>query len=585
MKKRIFIGLIMISLLTGLLFTLVVGAVLPISAQRRVIDSLQQEAAFIRARTPEEGISTDFFNRLITDSRVTWIAADGHVHFDQPADAQAMENHADRPEFIQALSQGRGTAVRYSSTLGQDMMYYALRLEDGSVLRLAAPVQVTHLLFSDMLPWLGVCLAVCLIGALVIARLLTGDLSRAIARINLDTPEEVDTFEELSPLLTRISQQNQRGREQLDALAQKQQEMDKLIDSMSEGFMVLDARRRILTINRSAAAMLEVDPHDALGKTLPEISRKPEILQLLQQMDSTGEASVTMPWDLKIYALNASVVEGSEGAVLLLGDVTERIEGENMRKRFTANVSHELRTPLTTICGYSEMLQSGMVKPGDEKEFYARISSESKRLLALVEDILRLSQMDEGYPGGLYKRVSLWDTAREALSSLQPMADKKDVRLNLLGEKLSIMGDPTLLSELMFNLVDNAIKYNRIGGHVDVTIRQGREGIDLVVQDNGIGIERGQQDKIFERFYRTDKSRSKETGGTGLGLSIVKHSAEYHRASLTVDSEPGLGTTIIVTFPRSQPAETTDKSDKKKKSADKKSADAPKKGKKDKSGQ
>ncbi len=586
MKKRIFIGLIMISLLTGLLFTLVVGAVLPISAQRRVIDSLQQEAALVRTRMPAEGASADFLNRLITDSRITWIAADGHVHYDHPADAQTMENHANRPEVIQALASGRGSAVRHSQTLGQDMMYYALRLGDGSVLRLAAPVQVTRLLFSDLLPWLGICLALCLVAALLIARLLTTDLTRAIAGINLDAPEEVDTFEELSPLLTRISQQNQRGHEQLNALAQKQQEMDTLIDGMSEGFMVLDARRRVITINRSAAAMLAVDPGEALGKTLPEISRRPEILQLLQEMDRAGEAAVTMPWDLKSYAINASAIQDAQGAVLLLRDVTERVEGENMRKRFTANVSHELRTPLTTICGYSEMLQSGMVKPGDEQEFFARIASESKRMLALVEDILRLSRLDEGHPGGQYKRVSLWEIAQDALASLTPAADKKEVSLHLRGDKLSIIGDPTLLSELVSNLVDNAIKYNRIGGRVDVSILPAKDGVNLVVQDNGIGIERSQQDKIFERFYRTDKSRNKDTGGTGLGLSIVKHSAEYHRATLRVDSEVGLGTTITVTFPTTQPpAPVDDKRAKKKSRIDKKPADTDKKGKKDRADQ
>ena len=549
MKKRIFASLLLVALLTGLFSILIAWGVLPGAAARRTEESLSQAAALLELRLPPQGPDEAFFNSIVSVNRITWIAADGTVRFDSQEDARGMDNHRDRPEVQEALATGSGSATRHSDTLSEDLLYYAQRLKDGSVLRLAAPVRLTRVLFRDLLPWL----AAGVVASLVLSALLAGRIGKGfthtIEQIDMDRPEEGRAYEELSPLLSRINRQNLQAQEQLRALQRQQQEMDALLNGMSEGFLVLDDQRRVQRINPSAAALLHVPVESAAGRSITELYRRPELLDFLDELQEQGTASATLPWDLRSYQWSASRLHGAGATVVLLRDVTRMVEGEAMRRRFTANVSHELRTPLTAICGYSEMLDNGMVQKDDEKEFIARINAESKRLLQLIEDILELSKLDEGYPGGRSKRLSLYDTAKESLQQFKPVAENKQVKLSLKGDKADVLGDPTLLSELINNLVDNAIKYNRQDGRVDLEIRQGRDTVDLTVHDTGIGIAPDQQDKIFERFYRTDNSRSKETGGTGLGLSIVKHSAEYHKATLQLDSQPGQGTSITVRFP------------------------------------
>lgn len=319
---------------------------------------------------------------------------------------------------------------------------------------------------------------------------------------------------------------------------------------MSEGFVILDMQLNILSINRSACRLFGTTHEEAVGKPLPAINRQPEIMRLILDLENLKESDTQFPLHGRTYQMTANVVDDRErGIVLLVTDITDKVEGENMRKRFSANVSHELRTPLTTICGYTEMLDSGMVNQEDHADFFGRINKESKRMLTLVEDILKLSKMDEGYPGGHRDPVSLLSIAKTTAETLENAALLKGVTLHVAGEDAKVVGYKTLLSELTFNLMDNAIKYNKQGGRVDVHVARRPGETVLTVQDTGIGIEGYQQDKIFERFYRTDKSRSKETGGTGLGLSIVKHAAEYHKARLAVDSRLGEGTTMTVVFP------------------------------------
>lgn len=550
MKKRIFIAMLVVTLLSGVFYALLVTGALPDYARSRALSRMQQELNDLRTKAREQGgPDPAFLSRVVTTGRLTLIGADGSVLYDSDADADQMENHLQRPEVKAALIQGSGSDQRLSATTGEDYLYYAQRLGGTQVLRLAQPLQMVRLTSKEILPWLFGGLMLSLIAALIVSSTLARQFSRSIALIDLDRPEDSRAYDELSPLIGRLSQQNQQVSQQMTSLRQKQLEMDALLDGMSEGFMALDKRRRIMSINQSAARMLNTKADYATGRTLAEVSRKPELIRLLDELYEVGAAAVTMPWENRSYALSANLVEDSGKAVILLRDVTQMVEGDNMRKRFTANVSHELRTPLTTICGYSEMLQSGMVKEDDKKDFVGRIARESRRMLALVEDILRLSRLDEGYPGGQFKRVSLHEAAQRAIASLTPVAEKKGVALSLTGEKLNIMGDPTLLDELVFNLVDNAIKYNRQDGRVDLRIGHKDGSITLAVQDTGVGIERSQQDKIFERFFRTDNSRSKETGGTGLGLSIVKHSVEYHNAQLQLESEVGQGTTITIYFP------------------------------------
>lgn len=550
MRKRIFAGLMTIALLTGVLYTLLVSSVLPSNARHRALEDLRGEARTLARLYPKEGFDPVQLQNLLSVNRVTLIQTDGTVLFDSQQRAESMPNHLDRPEVAQAISQGSGSAARYSQTLKAEFLYYAWRLPDGSVLRLSSSSEETGVVLKALLPWLLGGLVLSVLISYAFAGLLSRRITRSIDSIDLDVPEEAVTFEELTPMLSRIQQQNIHSARQVAEMQEKQQQMDALLNSMSEGFIVLDSLHRLVTINQSAARMLKADAVASLGRTLAEISRKPEVMQMLHDLDGSGNAVATLHVDKQSLLLSASTVPSTRGAVLLLQDVTQKLEGETMRKRFTANVSHELRTPLTTICGYSEMLASGMVKKEDEKEFLSRIAGESNRMLALVEDILRLSKLDEGYPGGQHKQVNLYKTAREAMDALQNVAQASKVSLHLSGDKAEVRGDKTLLGEMISNLLDNAIKYNRDGGRVDLTLKDSKAAVTLSVADTGIGIEASQQDKIFERFYRTDNSRSKETGGTGLGLSIVKHAAEYHHATLQINSQPGTGTTITVTFPK-----------------------------------
>lgn len=558
MKKRIFAALLLVALLVGLLYSLLLAAALPEYTRRRTILTLQSELALLRNSAQEQGgLSEQFLHSFLSLYRVSLISPEGRVLYDSQADPDEMGNHRDRPEVQEALREGSASASRPSETSGETLLYFAQRLPEGSVLRLSAPLRLVRLSFQEMLPYLLGGLLLGLLAAALLSILLSRAFSRSIAAIDLDHPQEATAYEELSPLLSRLSLQNRRVGQQMDALRMKQQEMDALIDGMSEGFLALDGQKRVISINRSAAAMLGTEALSAMGRSLPEISRRPEILSMLDELFRDGSALATLQMERKTYALSANLVGDSGSAVLLLRDVTRLMEGEEMRKRFTANVSHELRTPLTAICGYAEMLQGGMVKPEDVDGTLTRISEESKRMLALVEDILRLSKLDEGYPGGQMKRLSLYEAAERALARLKPLAEQKGVKLSLKGEKLAVLGDPTLLDELVSNLIDNAIKYNTEGGRVKLRVEQGEQSVDLLVEDSGLGIDPSQQERIFERFYRTDSSRSKETGGTGLGLSIVKHSAEYHKAKLSLQSQPGQGTTIRVSFPL--PADDTKK--------------------------
>ncbi len=547
MKRRIFFSLLITALLTSVLMVLLVSQALPAAAGRRTADSLRQEAALFRQKLPQED-RTAYLANSATLSRLTLIDPQGTVAYDSNGEAGAMDNHLTRPEVVAAQREGTGSAQRFSDTLGLQSIYFAARLEDGSILRLAAPVRVGRVLFQDTLPWLLLGVALASVLSMLLAGRVTRGLTRVIEGIDLDRPEEAVAYDELNPMLRRIDQQNKKAREQLLTLQSQQQEMDALLNGMTEGFLALDQQRRVRTINRSAAKLLNVTVESAQGRSMTELYRRPELMAFLDELQQRGAAQATLPWDERSYHWTANTLENRQ-TVIIIRDITQRVEDDNMRKRFTANVSHELRTPLTAICGYTEMLLNGMAKPEDQSEFLQRIADESKRLLQLIEDILELSKLDEGNPRGRRDRLDLRDIVARTLETLEPLAQARDVHLSFKGEMAPVMGDATLLGELVGNLVDNAIKYNRAGGKVEVSLRRERAGAVLAVSDSGIGIEHAQQDKIFERFFRTDKSRSKQTGGTGLGLSIVKHSAEYHQATLQLDSQPGQGTTITVKFP------------------------------------
>lgn len=550
MKRRIFWGTAGLALLISVLIVIFISQATGRQMRSQLAQSLLGSAEKLTQAMDSQSDDEAVLSNAYVDARITWVTSSGEVRFDSASPSQAMGNHLDREEVQTALKTGRGTAVRHSDTLRLDMVYAAVRLADGSVLRLAAPERNAQKLADNMRLQLLVGLLLAAIAAFFLSGYVTRWLVQPINRIDMANPVDTSPYEELLPLSRRIAAQQQELNAQMELLQQHQQETDTIINAMSEGFVILDMQLNILSINRSACRLFGTTHEEAVGKPLPAINRQPEIMRLILDLENLKESDTQFPLHGRTYQMTANVVDDRErGIVLLVTDITDKVEGENMRKRFSANVSHELRTPLTTICGYTEMLDSGMVNQEDHADFFGRINKESKRMLTLVEDILKLSKMDEGYPGGHRDPVSLLSIAKTTAETLENAALLKGVTLHVAGEDAKVVGYKTLLSELTFNLMDNAIKYNKQGGRVDVHVARRPGETVLTVQDTGIGIEGYQQDKIFERFYRTDKSRSKETGGTGLGLSIVKHAAEYHKARLAVDSRLGEGTTMTVVFP------------------------------------
>lgn len=550
LSRRIYLSFLALYLVFTVVAGVLVAGIVVTVSRNRLTARLREEQALLLNRINQVG-AEQAIGDLLSVSRATLIAPDGSVLADNWA-RDPLENHASRPEVRQALETGSGQAVRYSETTHSTAIYVSTRLPDGRVLRVAAPERVARQVAEGVIPWMVFGFLGLVIISLPLASKLSRSLMRPILKIDLDQPENSLVFEETLPLVRRIAEQNRQNQAQMEALKIRQQELDTLLNGMHEGFIALDASQRVILINPSAQHMLQVEEHQAKGRQMLELNRSKEVLRMLEDLENLGSAEGSLQSEGRTYLLSASKVQGSGGSVLLISDQTEKAQGEAMRKSFTANVSHELRTPLTTICGYAELLEKGMVKPADLPEFHHLIYRESSRMLSLVEDILRLSKLDEGQVLGKREKVDLHRLAQEACQSLQLAADEQGVELMQSGEEAFVLGDGTLLFELCSNLIENAIKYNQKDGQVQVSVTGGSQ-VTLVVRDTGIGIESKHMDRVFERFYRSDSSRSKATGGTGLGLSIVKHAAEYHKAKIQMQSKPGQGTTVSVAFPPYQP--------------------------------
>ena len=503
-----------------------------------------------------ESMGLDYLDGLRTDNRITWVAQDGTVLYDNEADAAAMENHADREEIQEALFGIQGTARRESATLSQLTIYVAHRLDDGSVIRLAGSQStVVHLLMA-MAPPIVLILIVTLIFAAALSSRLTKRLVRPILELDLERPEDSEVYDELSPLLTRIRRQNDTIRAQMDQLRQQKQEFTALTENMSEGFLLLDAKGRVLSYNTGVLRLLGAAAPAEEASVLT-LDRSDVFQQLVEQVLDGRRSQVRMERAGRILQLLGDPVlrDGeTAGAVLVLLDVTEREQAEQMRREFTANVSHELKTPLTSISGMAEIMKDGLVKQEDVRGFAADIYQESQRLIRLVEDILHLSRLDEGGGGLERQEIDLLDLARTVEDRLQSTAKQHQVELELTGDHAAIQGLPSVVEEMVYNLCDNAIKYNRPGGKASVRVEDGADAVTVTVSDTGIGIPPEDRERVFERFYRVDKSHSKAIGGTGLGLSIVKHGAALHNAQLELDSAPGKGTTVRLRFPKEQNA-------------------------------
>lgn len=498
-----------------------------------------------------EGVS--YFDGLaIKNYRITWIDRDGSVLYDSESDTAEMENHLEREEVMQAVLKGYGESRRYSATLMESSFYSAQKLADGTILRLSITQNSMLLLLLRMVQPLCIIFAVAMILSVVLAKQISQKIVNPLNKIDLDHPLSNEGYDELSPFLRRIDSQQKQLSAQKAELVQKKDELNTIIGSMNEGMILLNPKGKIISINLAAQRLLDAGD-DCIGADMLSLSRNLDLQEILggALRGEQGERIIGLHGES--YQVDADPITSDhvvKGAVLFFFNVTEKERAEQIRREFTANVSHELKTPLHSISGYAELLKNDMVKENDKIPFAGKIYDEAQRMIRLVEDIISLSHLDEGAGDMQRENVDLYEVARKAVQNLEPQADAASVTLEVSGATAVLNGIAQLLYSMVYNLCDNAIKYNHKDGKVIIKVQNESSQVTLSVQDTGIGIAPEHQERIFERFYRVDKSHSKAVGGTGLGLSIVKHAAKIHHAKIDVKSISGKGTTIIVTFPK-----------------------------------
>ena len=512
---------------------------------------LSKEAAYLTYGVEQQGV--DYLKNIKDKSaRITYIDQDGTVLFDNEADVSEMKNHSDRTEFQKAEKYGAGESSRYSDTLSEKTIYYALRLKDGTVLRVSGTQDSVLALVENLIfPLCGLlCLMLILSG--IMASAISKRIVKPINELDLESPEENRIYEELSPLLSKIHRQNREIQNQLELAKQQQEEFALITENMQEGLIVIDKYTMILSANSSAWNLFHMD-RVRQGESVYCLDREEEFRHAIEQVLSGEHTELVLKLngsDIQLIANPVIRDKKTEGAVVLLVNVTEKLERESLRREFSANVSHELKTPLTSISGFAEIMQSGLVKCEDIPQFAGRIYKEAQRLLQLVEDVIQISQLDEEKTSYVWEPVDVYQVCKNAFESLREKAKRLNVHLYICGERMKMEAVRTLLEEAVYNVCDNAIKYNRNEGSVSVFLTQTAQEIQIVVKDTGVGIPKEDQDRVFERFYRVDKSHSKEIGGTGLGLSIVKHAVGALKGSVILRSEEGNGTEICMKFPK-----------------------------------
>lgn len=551
MKNKIFRALVALAAMAVLLASLLITFVVSQDFFNETKKELSQEARYISMGLASGG--DDYLNKIAAentgDVRVTLIDSDGTVLFDNQAEARTLENHAMRQEVMEALANGSGEEERFSDTLDQTTYYYAVRLEDGKILRLARTIDSIYKSVMQMTPFmLGIVILVAALAS-VVARRLTKNLVQPLDDVNLDEPLDNDTYDELAPFLTRIAKQKRQLSKNLAKLRSKQEELTIITNNMNEGMVLLNGHQNVLFINESAAKIFGFDAKDVIGKNILTVDRAQEVQDLLQKVAAAGFGEGLYEKDQRFYQLSGSSVNGS-GSVILIYDVTEKMAAEQMRREFSANVSHELKTPLQSILGYAEIMKNGLVKDEDKQRFLERIHAEAENMIELIQQIMELSRLDENKSVGDFVDVDLYAMAQNIAARLKYKADKRGITLDVAGGNAVVCGVQSVLSEVVYNLVDNAIKYNKDNGSVSVKVTDGADEVTVSVSDTGIGIGAADRERVFERFYRADKSHNKETGGTGLGLSIVKHGVLYHKGRVDLESELGKGTTITIVLPK-----------------------------------
>lgn len=551
MTKKIFKSTVLVSasvLILGIAFVL---GILYQYFGKQLDTELAREASYLAYGVEQQG--EEYLQQLKnTDSRITYIGEDGTVLYDNEADAAEMENHKDREEFQEALATGAGDAQRISGTLSEKTVYYAKRLSDNSVLRVASTQYSAFALVLQLVqPVLCIIFAMLILAGIFASRI-AGKIVEPINELDLEKPDENEVYEEVAPLLGKISRQNRQIHTQLEEARRNQEEFSIITENMQEGLLVIDSYTMILSGNSSAWKIFQVN-EPGTGRSVYSLDRNEDFRKVIETVLEGKHGSALLHLDNEFVQLIANPVNRdgkTVGAVLLLMNETEKVQRENLRREFSANVSHELKTPLTSISGFAEIIQDGFVKEEDVKKFAGRIYKEAQRLIQLVEDTIRISQLDEGENPYEWENIDLYTVAKDVCGNLNEAAKKKNVHLYIEGERLICRTVRPILEEILYNLCDNGIKYNKDNGIVSILIRDLGNEVQLSVEDNGIGIPREDRKRVFERFYRVDKSHSKEIGGTGLGLSIVKHGVTFLGGTLNLVSEVDKGTEITVTLPK-----------------------------------
>ena len=551
MTKKIFKSIIFVCALVLAVGLAAVMGILYSNFDGQMRKELSKEATYLAYGVEQQGV--DYLKNIKDKSaRITYIDQDGTVLFDNEADVSEMKNHSDRTEFQKAEKYGAGESSRYSDTLSEKTIYYALRLKDGTVLRVSGTQDSVLALVENLIfPLCGLlCLMLILSG--IMASAISKRIVKPINELDLESPKENQIYEELSPLLSKIHRQNREIQNQLELAKQQQEEFSLITENMQEGLIVIDKYTMILSANSSAWNLFHMD-RVRQGESVYCLDREEEFRHAIEQVLSGEHTELVLKLngsDIQLIANPVIRDKKTEGAVVLLVNVTEKLERESLRREFSANVSHELKTPLTSISGFAEIMQGGLVKCEDIPQFAGRIYKESQRLLQLVEDVIQISQLDEEKTSYTWEPVDVYQVCKNAFESLKEKAKRLNVHLYICGEYMKMEAVRTLLEEAVYNVCDNAIKYNRNDGSVSVFLTQTAQEIQIVVKDTGVGIPKEDQDRVFERFYRVDKSHSKEIGGTGLGLSIVKHAVGALKGSVILRSEEGNGTEICMKFPK-----------------------------------
>jgi len=547
MIKRIFNNFILIAFITLISCIILFLGILYSYFGSQMTDQLENQAVYIAQGLTNEGVS--YFDDLKnTDTRITWINSEGTVLYDNKADAENMENHADREEVTEALEKGKGTASRYSSTLSEETIYYAQKMDDGTVIRVSDTRYTIWILIWGMMQPIFIILIIVIVLSAVFAYGMSKRIVKPINEIDLENPAYNEIYEELSPLLTKINNLNKEISMRISDAEKKQNEFTMITENMREGLIVTNSQMNILSYNTSALKFFNV--HKGIRNKSILILNRSETFRKAVHLARKGQYSdQILVLNDQYYQIITNPVYNNEevtGIVMVILDVTEKEKRDILRREFTSNVSHELKTPLTGIYGTSEIIMNGMVNAENIPKFAKNIYDESGRLITLIDDIIKLSQLDENSIPEEKELIDLYEISENVIALLKNEARLRNVSVEIIGKHAEIMGNSRILEEMIYNLCDNAIKYNKENGKVTVSVTQEDEKLKLSVSDTGIGISPDHKDRVFERFYRVDKSRSKEIGGTGLGLSIVKHAAAYHDAVIALESTVDIGTSITV---------------------------------------